>query len=179
MRRTVILALGALAVIAVVIGVIVFKPWLLFVDVRVDEAIPTFQTGAPATPDPTSNATVEPAAPVVILTGTFVSQEHTTTGTVSIYENPDGTRVLALQDLDTSNGPDVHVWLSAADAVEGSDGWYLAGGAASLDLGPLKGNQGNQVYAIPAGADLTVYRSVSLWCVQFSVGFGAAQLTPA
>ena len=107
-----------------------------------------------------------------------MSQEHTTTGTVSIVENPDGTRILVIEDLDTSNGPDVHVWLSAADAVEGFDGWFLAGGAAHVDLGIIKGNQGDQVYAIPADVDLASFVSVSLWCVRFGVGFGAAQLTP-
>ncbi len=84
--------------------------------------------------------------------------------------------MLAIENLDTSNGPDVHVWLSAADAVEGFDGWFLAGGADYYDLGMIKGNQGNQLYDIPADVDLSAYRSVSLWCVQFSVGFGAAQL---
>jgi hypothetical protein len=70
----------------------------------------------------------------------------------------------------------VHVWLSASDVVAGIDGWFVAGGAPFIDLGPIKGNQGNQVYDIPAGVDLAEYRSVSLWCVQFSVSFGAAQL---
>jgi len=86
------------------------------------------------------------------------------------------TLVLALTDLATSSGPDVHVWLSAADVVEGVDGWFTAGGAPYLDLGPIKGNLGNQVYEIPAGTDLSAYRSVDLWCVQFAVSFGAAQL---
>jgi hypothetical protein len=114
--------------------------------------------------------------PVALASGSFVSQEHSTTGTATIIQNPDGTRVLAIENLDTSNGPDVHVWLSAANAVEGYDGWYLAGDAAHVDLGVIKGNQGNQLYEIPADVDLSAYRSVSLWCVQFSVGFGAAQL---
>ncbi len=47
-----------------------------------------------------------------------------------------------------------------------------------LDLGLIKGNLGDQVYDIPADADLSQYRSVALWCVQFSVSFGAAQLAP-
>jgi hypothetical protein len=165
-------------VVALVAGLVLFQPWLLFIDVRVDEELPAVQTTQPAqTPDPTASATPPPdPVPVVLSSGTFVSQEHTTTGTATIIENPDGTRVLAIENLDTSNGPDVHVWLSAADAVEGFDGWFLAGGAAFYDLGTIKGNQGNQVYDIPADVDLSLYRSVSLWCVQFSVGFGAAQL---
>jgi hypothetical protein len=178
MKRTLLIGGGIVAAAALVVGLVVFQPWLLFTDVRVDEELPTTQISPSATPpDHTSPATSAPdPAPVVLASGSFVSQEHTTVGTATIIENPDGTRVLALENLDTSNGPDVHVWLSAADAVEGFEGWYLAGDAAYVDLGTLKGNQGNQVYDIPADVDLSAYRSVSLWCVQFSVGFGAAQL---
>lgn len=178
MKRTLLIVGGIVAGAALAIGLVVFQPWLLFTDVRVDEELPTAQSSQPAvTPDPGSSATSTPdPVPVVLASGTFVSQEHTTSGTATIIENPDGTRVLAIENLDTSNGPDVHVWLSAADAVEGFDGWFLAGGAAYVDLGLIKGNQGNQVYDIPAGVDLSAYRSISLWCVQFSVGFGAAQL---
>jgi hypothetical protein len=84
--------------------------------------------------------------------------------------------VLAIGGLDTSNGPDLRVWLSAADVVAGTAGWYTAGSAAFIDLGPLKGNLGDQVYEIPADADLASVRSVEIWCVRFSVSFGAAQL---
>jgi hypothetical protein len=43
--------------------------------------------------------------------------------------------VLALEDLDTTTGPDVHVWLSAADVVDGRAGWFTAGSAEHVDLG--------------------------------------------
>ncbi|KJC64430.1 DM13 domain-containing protein [Agreia bicolorata] len=186
MKRAVLIAGGIVVAAVLVVGLVVFKPWLLFTDVRVDDALPTAQRSQPVvtpapvvTPDPGSSPTPIPTpdpVPVALASGSFVSQEHSTTGTATIIENLDGTRVLAIENLDTSNGPDVHVWLSAADAVEGYDGWFLAGGAAYVDLGVIKGNQGNQLYEIPADVDLTAYRSVSLWCVQFSVGFGAAQL---
>jgi hypothetical protein len=114
--------------------------------------------------------------PSQLAAGTLVSHAHDTSGAVRIVENPDGTRVLSIENLSTSSGPDVHVWLSAADVVAGSAGTSTAGGAEYLDLGPIKGNLGNQVYDIPVGTDLAKYRSVDLWCVQFSVSFGAAQL---
>jgi Electron transfer DM13 len=50
------------------------------------------------------------------------------------------------------------------------------GSADYFDLGLIKGNQGNQVYEIPAEVDLSQYKSVDLWCVQFGASFGAAQL---
>ena len=47
------------------------------------------------------------------------------------------------------------------------------------ELGRLKGNIGNQVYAIPDGTDLAKLDAVTIWCKRFSVSFGAAALAPA
>jgi hypothetical protein len=188
-KRAWIIAASVIAAVVLAVGLALFKPWLLFVDVRVDEQLPT--VAAPAEPSepsasggsspskaPTNSAPAEvQARPVQLAHGALISHEHATTGTVRIIRQPDGSRLLTLENLDTSNGPDVHVWLSAADVVEGTAGWFTAGSAEYYDLGLIKGNQGNQVYAIPADVDLSKYRSVDLWCVQFSVSFGAAQLS--
>ena len=177
---------AALAVSAVVGGALVFQPWLLFIDVRVDDEIPAAVATATPEPTPAASASVEPAeqitpappaGPVDLLTGSFISHEHTTSGSVRVIENPDGTRQLALVGLETSNGPDVHVWLSAGPVLEGTDGWFTAAGYEHIDLGPIKGNIGDQLYDIPADVDLTVFRTVVLWCVPFSVSFGAAALS--
>ena len=48
--------------------------------------------------------------------------------------------------------------------------------AGFIDLGSLKGNKGDQNYDLPADADLTKYKSVSIWCARFGVNFGAASL---
>ncbi|MEE2523769.1 DM13 domain-containing protein [Pseudarthrobacter sp. J75] len=190
-RRRWLLIGALLGVAALVVGLVLFKPWLLFVDVRVDEQLPTVAApsapvSAPSTPAsgaptptgeaPPSSIPAVPAGPVELAAGSLISHEHPTTGTVRIVEQPDGTRVLTLENLDTTNGPDVHVWLSAADVVEGNAGWYTAGSAEYYDLGLIKGNQGNQVYTIPADVDLAKFKAVDLWCVQFGVSFGAAQL---
>ena len=179
---------AALAVSAAVVGALVFQPWLLFVDVRVADAIPTsVATTAPsAASTPTSAPTVEPAeqvsppppaGPIDLIAGTFVSHEHTTTGSARVIEYPDGSRQLAIEGLETTNGPDVHVWLSAGPVLEGTDGWFTAAGYEYVDLGPIKGNLGDQLYDIPTGVDLGVLRTVDLWCVQFSVSFGAAAMS--
>ena len=183
-RRILTIVAAGIAVAGLVIGLVLFKPWLLFVDVRVDEQLPTVATStaqaqpspvAPS-PSPAAPSAPAPAGPVQLATGSLISHEHATSGTVRIIKQPDGVRVLTLENLDTSNGPDVHVWLSAAHVVEGTGGWYTAGSADHYDLGLIKGNQGNQVYEIPADVDLSRYKSVDLWCVQFSVSFGAAEL---
>ena len=189
-RRTWTIA-AVVAAIGLAVALVVFKPWLLFVDVRVDEQLPIVASASaqaePSPPTPlttppgtastaTPTPTPTPAGPVQLAMGTLISHEHATTGTVRIIRQADGARVLTLENLDTSNGPDVHVWLSAAHVVEGTAGWFTAGSADYYDLGLIKGNQGNQVYQIPAEVDLSKYPAVDLWCVQFSVSFGAAEL---
>ncbi|MEQ1734880.1 MAG: DM13 domain-containing protein [Rhodoglobus sp.] len=164
-KRKWLIAAIVVGIAAVAVVLAVTRPWLALYDVTVDEALPA---------GPSSSAVDESL--VELASGSFIGHEHETTGTVRIVEYPDGKRVLAIENLSTTNGPDVHVWLSAADSLEGTDGWFAAGGAAFLDLGVIKGNVGNQLYDIPADADLSLYRSVDLWCVQFGVSFGGAQL---
>jgi len=185
-RRTVAWVVGgAGAVIVLVVGAVLFQPWLLFVDVRVADRIPSSQTTAPDVVEPVEMAapTVEdatsaaPAGPRDLLAGSLISHEHETSGSVRIIENPDGTRQVALVGLETSNGPDVHVWLSAGPVVEGRDGWYTAASYDHVDLGPLRGNLGDQLYDIPAEVDLSTFRTVDLWCERFGVSFGAAALS--
>ena len=192
-RRRLLAGVGVAAVAALVVGLVVFQPWKLVVDEVVEEALPAATAPASAAPSPsapsaaseTSTTTASaPASPSpastarVIARGELVSHEHATTGTVVVLALPDGRRVLRLQDLRTSNGPDVKVWLSDAPVLRGSDGWRVFDDGAYADLGSLKGNVGNQNYAIPASVDLAALPSLSLWCDRFDVSFGAATLTP-
>jgi hypothetical protein len=111
------------------------------------------------------------AAPAPLETGTFVSGAHTTTGTATIYKLDDGSRILRLVNFSTSNGPKVHVIL-ADHPITGND----VENAKSIDLGDLKGNTGNQNYAIPADVQLADVKSVAIYCERFHVNFGAAIL---
>lgn len=112
--------------------------------------------------------------PVKLLTGRFHRNAHETKGTATIYRLEDGRRALRLTEFSTSNGSDVRVYLVAARDVQKEDAARRAG---FVDLGPLKGNIGDQNYDLPEGLDLAKYRSVSIWCRRFSVNFGAAPLT--
>lgn len=178
MKRTYLIGgIAVVAVAALAVAAFVFKPWLLFVDVAVDDALPTVVPMPPVpTAEPDATPEPEPAAPIQLAGGELISHEHDTSGTVRIIENVDGSRVLTLENLSTSNGPDVHVWLASAPVVDGPDGWFAADDGVWVDLGLMKGNLGNQVYDIPAGVDLAAYPSVYLWCAQFAVSFGAATL---
>jgi hypothetical protein len=90
----------------------------------------------------------------------------------------DGSRVLRLADLRTSNGPRLQVWLSDAPVLAGTDGWRVFDGGRHVDLGDLKGNIGNSNYPIPPDVDLATLPSVSIWCARFRVSFAAAGLRP-
>jgi hypothetical protein len=112
-------------------------------------------------------------APAALASGNLVSGAHDTAGTVTIYHLDNGQRVLRLTDFHTSNGPDVHIYLTSSEKVT-SNGDVTGG--KYLDLGTLKGNVGNQNYDIPSDVNLGDYHSVSVWCARFHVNFGAAQL---
>ena len=114
-----------------------------------------------------------PAGPTVISQGNFRGLAHETKGLAAVYQLPDGKRLLRLSNFETSNGPDVHVYLVAAEVAKDNATVKQAG---FIDLGSLKGNKGDQNYEVPANADLTKFRSVSIWCARFGVNFGAAVL---
>lgn len=164
-----------------------FAVHTLFIDDEVNEAVPTFAaqttppvdaTVAPAAttpPDATTTVpvvtTVPPTVPQPQITteamGTFVSLDHDTSGTASVLSDGSGQRFLRIEDLNTSNGPDLNVYLVNSSTGDVSD---------FIDLGDLKGNVGDQNYEIPVGADLAVYDKVLIWCVRFSSPFGEAPL---
>jgi hypothetical protein len=156
-----------------------FQPHKLFIDERVDEAIPTATrdtTTASVPPGPPGTPPAGAAAePVLLARGEFVSLDHTTRGVARVLELADGTRIVRLDGLDTTNGPDLFVYLSTNPA-RGDESAFDDDFA---NLGPLKGNQGNQNYDLPADVDLTRFASVVIWCDRFDSAFGAADLTAA
>ena len=135
-----------------------FRPERLFVNAKVNEAMP---------------AGLSNVSQTVLTSGSFHSGAHQTKGIASIYQLGDGTRILSLTNFETSNGPDVHVYLVAANDASDSETVKKAG---FLELGSLKGNIGDQNYDVPADADLAKYRAVTIWCNRFSVNFGTAAL---
>lgn len=127
---------------------------------------------------PSASASATRAAETrTVAQGTLISHEHSTTGTVKLLRLADGSYTLRLEDLDTSNGPDLRIWLTDAPVLEGSDGWHVFDDGKHVSLGALKGNKGDQNYPVPAGVNLADYTSLSIWCDRFDVSFGAAELT--
>lgn len=100
---------------------------------------------------------------------------HKGKGTATIFENESGTKVLRFANFETTNGPDLKVWLVKAEAIKSSADVKAS---AWVALGPLKGNIGDQNYVIPGDVKLADYKSVVIWCEQFGVLFSAADLKP-
>jgi hypothetical protein len=163
------LVLGAAAV---TFGVVYFAPQDLLINTSVHEPLPAARVGAASGPVPGSPAPTSPR-PAILRRGAFSSGEHSTRGTALIVRVADGRTFVRLENLSTSNGPAVRVWLSSA-AAPASDAAVERG--RHLDLGGLKANHGDQNYAVPSRARLSRYRSVILWCARFKVVFGSAPL---
>ncbi len=183
MRRW-LLPIAAVAVVVAAAGLYWFQPWRLVTNKTVHDALPEIvattapatATAAPATAAPATGAPATPAAAVLLAEGSFVSHEHATKGRAQLVRQPAGTYQVILRDLDTSDGPDLRVWLT--DQPVGDD-WFTFDDGRYVEVGKLKGNRGTQVYTVPATVDVTGLRSVSIWCKRFSVSFGAAPLAGA
>ncbi|MGW0599451.1 DM13 domain-containing protein [Streptomyces sp. NPDC002776] len=183
-RKSLIAGVLVVAVVGAGFGLYWFQPWKLWQDETVDEALPAAAgTSAPAAGEPsapsTAGETSAPPAPRTLARGELISHEHDTSGSVRLVRLADGSHVVRLENLDTSNGPDLRVWLTDAPVKEGTAGWRVFDDGRYVSLGKLKGNKGSQNYAVPADVELTQYSSVSIWCDRFDVSFGAAELARA
>jgi hypothetical protein len=147
-----------------------FRPERLFINKTVNESLAAVAGPTSGAPALDAGAT---AGPTTLAQGTFHSNAHETVGTASVIALGDGRRVLRLTDFATSNGPDVRVYLVAAPDVTDDATVKTAG---FVELGPMKGNRGDQNYDIPASVDLAKYQTVTIWCRRFSVNFGSAPL---
>ena len=170
------------ALVVVVVGVVAFvavwfEPQKLFIDDRVDQALPTATpsgTTPPSRPGGRSTTPPAPAEPLDLATGEFVSLDHPARGTARVLDLADGRRFVRLEGFETDNGPDLYVYLST-NPVGGPEGAF---DDRFADLGRLQGNIGDQNYEIPADVDPAAYASVVIWCDRFDSAFGAADLTP-
>jgi hypothetical protein len=102
-------------------------------------------------------------------------KSHETSGRATVYKMPSGSEYLRLTDFKTSNGPDVHVQLARVDD-ENLHQEIVKGQIDSIELGSLKGNQGDQNYDRQPSADLSKYNAVVIYCERFHAIFGVAKL---
>ncbi len=161
-RRTLLVILG---LVIVVVAWYLFRPELLFISKTVDEEFPG--------DSPARN--IQSDTPQILFKGNFHGVAHETKGVATIHQLSDGKRVLRFTEFETSNGPDVQVYLVAADDANDNETVTKAG---FVHIGPLKGNIGDQNYDVPSDVDLSKYRAVTIWCRRFGVNFGTAPLAP-
>jgi len=101
--------------------------------------------------------------------GTFIGVGdgiHDAQGDAYTIPLEDGSNVLRLENFQSTNGPDLFVYLSTDENA-----------SEFINLGELKANKGNQNYEIPDDVDLSKYNKVLIWCKSFSVLFGSAELS--
>ncbi|ATW49895.1 DM13 domain-containing protein [Streptomyces peucetius] len=181
-RRALSRPVGVVALVLTVMvvgaGLYWFQPWKLWQNETVDEALPgaVEAPAAPTGPAASTPPSPRPTEPTTLADGKLISHEHTTSGSVRLLRLPDGSHTVRLENLDTSNGPDLHVWLTDAPVKEGKAGWHVFDDGEYVNLGKLKGNKGDQNYTLPADVDPARFSSVSIWCDRFDVSFGAAEL---
>lgn len=161
-----------LAIVLVVLTIAWFEPWRLLTHSKVQEELPQQTEQSKGGADPVETG------PRVLLQGELISHEHQTSGTVQVLGFVDGSRILRIEGLETSDGPDLEIWLSDAPVLEGYEGWFLADDGEHFSLGKLKATSGDQNYEIPPELELSKFHSMSIWCVRFAVSFGAAELIP-
>jgi Electron transfer DM13 len=138
-----------------------FRPEKLWINQRVNEPAPFASRSEP-----------QP-----LFTGRLEGKAHPTSGRATIYDASDGVRYLRLSDFMTSNGPDVHVVLGRSDDSN-LNGETIKGDLDHVELGRLRGNQGDQNYDLPASVDLEKYNAAVIFCERFHVIFGLARMEP-
>jgi len=136
-----------------------FRPERLWINQRVNEPAPFASTSDP-----------QP-----LYTGRLQGAAHQTSGRATVYKAADGTEYLRLSDFSTSNGPDVHVVLSQSEDANLKQE-IVKGRLDTIELGALKGNQGDQNYDVPTSVDLQRYDAVVIYCERFHAVFGVAKL---
>ena len=150
-RRKIVVPVAVAVIVLVGVGLWAFQPWKLF----------------------TSSTVHEKLADAPVQQGAFRTLAHPTSGQAEIVKRTDGSYAAQLRDFSTSDGPAVHVWLTG-QAQDAGDAKFKDQG--HLDLGALKATNGDEVYEVPTGTDISQYKSVLVWCERFSVGFGVAGL---
>lgn len=153
-------AIWGIVVVVVAIGLwYAFRPEKLFINKQVNQAPPLQEQGAL----------------MPIYTGRFIGEAHKTNGRATVYKQADGTRLLRLTDFSTSNAPQLHVLLVDGQNPDASRDFSLTS-VKNVDLGELKGDEGDQSYQLPADVDLQKLNAVTIYCERFHANFGTATL---
>lgn len=98
-------------------------------------------------------------------------------GQAAVYQYPDGSRILRIEDLDIVNGPDL--WIALSPEPLPIDGTIAELGNTHIPIAALQSNQGGQTYAsVPdvTNINLNNYQSVVIYDRTYQVVFAIAPL---
>jgi hypothetical protein len=157
-RKWMLLAVGLPVLVALWWA---FRPEKLWINQTVNEPAP-FDTSSEPQP---------------IFTGRFEGKAQPTTGRATIYKNTAGEEYLRLTDFATSSGRDIHIVLARSADLNVAQK-LVNGGLHSIDIGPLKNNEGDQNYDLPATTDLNKYDAAVVYSQQSHTVLGLAKLEP-
>ena len=146
-----------------------------------EEAAPTTRAVAATEPsttlpaEPSTTVPPAPTGPVALASGNLMDADsfHQGSGEVVLYQLEDGSRIIRLEDIEVTNGPQLHVLLTPVHGLAGRDHLREAG---YVDLGALKGNIGSQNYEVPADYVIPEQMTLVIYCVPFHVVFATAEL---
>lgn len=106
----------------------------------------------------------------IFSSGEFTNVAHTTNGSARIVMDGDARYLELSEDFGTDSGPDLFVLLHRSDVPENYDESDFS------NLGMLEQVSGTQRYLIPEDVDIDDFQSAVIWCRQFNVTFGYAEL---
>jgi|GEM_PF-3109000 len=135
------------------------------------DAVVEEQVDIPLVEGPTA-AMASPQANVV-LRGAVYNIDKVGRGTVRIFQLPDGSRALRLEDFYVSINSDLEIRLSPLTTPKSTD---EAAGAPYKTVAPLKATVGSMNYPVPPDIDLTQYHSVVIWCELTHNAYAGASL---
>ena len=117
------------------------------------------------TPTNPVNNPVDTTMAIIRFNGTFGNGPYgLVNGTAKIYFQ-NNQYILALENFNSSNGPDLHVYISKeAQPVN------------YIDLGKLQSVSGNQQYPLTGNLNFLEYKYALIHCQQYNHLFGSAEL---
>ena len=109
----------------------------------------------------------------VIASGTWTKKSFKTKGSWTLSAENGVTTISLDDDFSTRNAPDLKIFLSPLSAASVKNKTAVPG---SLLIAPLQSNKGRQSYIVPAGTDLSKYKSVIIHCEAYTKLWSAADL---
>ncbi|HEX3269071.1 MAG TPA: DM13 domain-containing protein [Ktedonobacterales bacterium] len=162
----------AVAAVLIALDLVVYAGPLFISGNAGKDTTPAFVSTATTVPSTGATATTAPAA--TTLSGVFDHRAgvDTVAGNATLGKTSDGKVILRFENLNSANGPDLHVYLSK-QASPATTQQVMDG----VEVGKLKATTGASNYELAATTDITQFKSVVIYCKSFSVVFGYANLT--